>query len=146
MKTLRLCLLAWLIWLTTLAACTDYDHDIPDTAANLAGFERHFDFVVPSDVTDVFYFADEMGADVLYQLGFEAAPGTVERIVKALDLAPAAGGQEMGVGLAYDFPWWDEKDFQQAALYQKANDNQDYWRELWYSETPGRVYYLEFSL
>lgn len=141
MKKLGFCLLVLLV---ALVACTDYDHDTPDTAANRAGFERHFGFVAPPDVTDMYYFADEMGSDVLYQLGFAATPETVSRIVAALDLAPAQDAP--GLRLAYDFPWWDEADIEQATLYQKTNDSQDYWRALWYSEATGHVYYLEFTL
>jgi hypothetical protein len=143
MRKLGLCLLVLLV---ALAACTDYDHDTPDTEANRAGFERHFGFEAPSEVTDVYYFADEMGADVLYQLCFAAGPKTVDRIVTALDLAPAIKGRERGLGLAYEFSWWDEDDIHQATRYQKANNSQDYWRVLWYSEVTGRVYYLAYSL
>jgi hypothetical protein len=97
-------------------------------------------------VTDVYYFADEMGADVIYQLSFATDPKTVTRIVTALDLTPAAKEQGMGLRLAYDFPWWDENDIQQATPYQRANNSRDYLRSLWYSEATGRVYYLEYSL
>jgi hypothetical protein len=133
-----------IILLVVLAACTAYDHDTSDTAANLEGFECHFGFAAPPDVTDVYYFADEMGADVLYQLGFEAGPETVARIVSALGLAQTAS-EEIGLGLAYTFPWWDEQDIQQATLYWKSSEDQDYWWALWYSEATGRIYYLEYS-
>jgi hypothetical protein len=134
-----------IILLVALAACTTYDHDVPDTAANLEGFERHFGFAAPSDVEDVYYFADETGADVLYQLGFETGPETVARIVAALDLVPVADAQEMGLGLAYDFPWWDTADIRQATRYWKSSAERDYGWALWYSEATGRVYYLEYS-
>jgi hypothetical protein len=128
-----------------LVACTDYDHDAPDTAANLAGFERHFGFAAPADVEDVHYFVDEMGTDVLYQLGFKAGPETVARIVNRLDLAQSNGAQS-GLGLAHDFPWWNEQGIEQATLYWKSNDEEDYWWMLWYDESMQRVYYLEYSL
>lgn len=144
MKNLGVCLL---VLLAALVACTAYDHDTPDTAANLAGFERHFGFEPPDDVTDVYYYADEMGADVTYQLGFAAAPETVARIVAALELAQADATARRDFNLARDdLAWWDEADIAQAAFYQKTNDKQDYWQALWYSEATGRVYYLEYSL
>ena len=142
-KKLCFCLL---IFLAALVACTAYDHDTPDTGANLAGFERHFGFAPPDNVTDVYYYADEMGADVLYQLGFAAGPETVDRIVAALELEQADATARRDFNIARDdFPWWDEADIQQAAFYQKANDKQDYRWALWYSEATGRVYYLEYS-
>ena len=144
MKKLGFCLL---VLLAALVACTRYDHDVPDTEANRAGFERHFGFEPPDDVTDVYYYADEMGADVLYQLGFVAGPETVARIVAALELAPADATARRDFNIARDdLAWWDAADIAQAAFYQKANDKQDYWQALWYSETTGRVYYLEYSL
>ena len=142
---IRIRWIGWLLLLIVLIACTAYDHDVPDTEANLAGFARHFGFTVPADVTDVYYFADELGADVLYQLGFEASPETVARIVAALDLAPSIS-ETTGLELAYDFPWWDETDIEQATGYRKSTEERDYVRALWYSERTGRVYYLEYSL
>jgi hypothetical protein len=139
-------LLIVIILILTLVACTDYDHDTPNTAANLAGFERHIGFAAPADVSQVYYFADEMGADVLYQLGFETSPQTVTRIVDGLALEPATDAYKVGRNLAYDLPWWDEADIQQAALYRKTNAEQDYWWALWYSEATGHAYYFEYSL
>ena len=135
------------ILLATLVACTDYDHDVPDTAPNLRGFERHFGFEAPPDVTDVYYFADEMGVDVLYQLGFEAGPETVTRIVKELDLTQSTSASDgPSPDLAYEFPWWDEQDVQRATRYWKSNAGHDYWWALWYRAPTQRVYYLEYSL
>ena len=66
----------------TVSACicgafTDYDFDEPDTAANQEGFERHFGFAVPASVSDLYYFADELGADVKYQIGFKTDQETI---------------------------------------------------------------------
>ena len=129
-----------------LIACTAYDHDVPDTQANREGFARHFDVAPPSDVTNLYYFADELGADANYQLGFEATPETVDRIVEALDLNPSPEAQEQGLGLAYDMPWWDETEIAQATHYRKSTAEEDYFWALWYHEATGRVYYLEYSL
>jgi hypothetical protein len=131
--------------LVLLVACTAYDHNVPDTAANLKGFERHFGFEAPADVTNVYYFADEMGADALYQVGFEASPETVARIVDALALTPS-NPEELGLELAYDFSWWDQADIQQATCYAKSSERQDYWRVICYSTVTQRAYYLEYSL
>jgi len=96
------------------------------------GFERHFGFEAPPDVTDVYYFADEMGVDVLYQLGFEAGPETVTRIVKELDLTQSTSASDgPSPDLAYEFPWWDEQDVQRATRYWKSNAGHDYWWALW---------------
>lgn len=40
MKATQFRLFALIILLVAFAACTDYDHDTPNTAANLADFEH----------------------------------------------------------------------------------------------------------
>ncbi len=50
--------------------CTSYDHDKPDTENNKAGFERHFGFEPTEDITNIYYYADELGIDQTYQLSF----------------------------------------------------------------------------
>ena len=49
-----------------------YNHDRPDTEPNRAGFQKHFGFPAPDSVSNLYYFADALGADVKYQLGFSA--------------------------------------------------------------------------
>ena len=129
----------------SLIACTSYDHDKPDTLSNQKGFESHFGFAVPTSVSDLYYFADELGADVTYQLGFEANQETIDEIVSDLGL----GQEELKttwVGISYEFPWWDEEDIENLTPYWKSNQDKDYYWILWYDPTSQRVYYLEFSL
>jgi hypothetical protein len=131
--------------LVILVACTRYDHDVPDTSPNREGFERHFGFEAPPDVTELYYFADEMGVDVLYQLGFKASPETIARIVEGLGLEQSAS-DSISLGLAYDFPWWDEEDIERATCYWKSTLEEDYWWGLWYNPDTQRAYYIEYSL
>ena len=49
---------------------TDYDYDQPDTAANREGFAQHFGFPALASVSDLYFYADELGADVTFQFGF----------------------------------------------------------------------------
>jgi len=128
-----------------IAACTAYDQDVPDTEANRAGFERHFGFAPPSDVTGLYYFADELGADVLYQLSFDAAPETIARIATTLNLETASADRGTPE-LAYTFPWWDTDDLERTTLYRKTNDTEDYIWQLWYNPGTQQAYYLEYSL
>lgn len=135
-----------LIPLLLLIACTEYDHETPDTAANLAGFEHHFGFEAPTDVQNLYYFADELGADVKYQLGFEASPETVARVVSELNLVPSEKIESTQY-LDCEFPWWRKDDIQKATYcWKKTNEGQDYWYLLWYDEDTRRVYYFEYSL
>lgn len=125
------------------AACTAYDEDRPDTQANRAGFERHLHRPVPASVSDLYYYADELGADVVYQLGFQADPTTVADIVTELGLVQRPA--DIRIGLARAFDWWDADRIADLTPYWKHNEADDYAWYLWYDPDLQRVYYLEFS-
>lgn len=127
-----------------IGACTDYDVDAPDTPANQRGFERHFGFAVPASVSELYYYADELGADVAYQLSFKADQQTIEKIAAELGLAQAA--LDFGVELAREVDWWDEDAIKNLTPYWKRNAAKDYYWVLWYDPLDQRAYYLEFSL
>lgn len=143
MKTLSrvLSLVATLLLLCT---CTTYDFDQADTPANQAGFERHFGFPAPTTVTSLYYFADELGADGLYQLGFETNSETIEHIITELNLVQ----QEPNIqtGLARDFDWWDNEVIEVLTPYWKHNQDNDYFWFLWYDTDNQRAYYIEYSI
>ena len=126
-------------------AFTDYDFDQPNTPANQAGFERHFGFPMPASVSDLYYFADEIGADVKYQLGFTADQETVERIVAALDLTQQEPKFDC-TGLIREFDWWSKDAVESVTPYWEGNRDNDYYRFLWFDADRQRAYYLEFSL
>lgn len=132
------------VLLLVLFACTRYDFDQPDTAANQAGFERHFGFHPPDSVTELYYYADEMGTDVLYQMGFETKSETVQRIVTELDLVQ--GEPDSQNNLARDFEWWNENMIEELIPYWKSTPEQDYYWMLWYDPETQQAYYLEYSL
>ncbi len=124
---------------------TDYDFDQSDTEANRKGFERHIGFPVPASVSDVYYFADELGADVTYQLGFTADQETVNRIVSELGLTQEAPALDC-TGLVREFDWWKEDAVEGLSPYWKSNDDHDYYWFLWFDPANRKVYYLEFSV
>jgi len=125
-------------------ACTRYDYDQPDTFANQAGFKRHFGFPVPASVTDLYYFADELGADVKYQLGFVADHEAVEKIVTALNLVQRE--PDFSSSIAQEFDWWDADVIDGLTPYWKRSSDEDYYWLLWYDTGSQRVYYIEYSL
>jgi hypothetical protein len=142
-QQLRRWLVIAVILLITVA-CTDYDYDQPNTPANRAGFERHVGFEVPDTVSDLYYYADELGVDVTYQLGFAADRATVDRIVAELNLVQREA--TFNATFAREFDWWDADAVEALTPYGWSNDDGDYYRILWYDPTAGRVYYLEYSL
>lgn len=121
--------------------CTNYDADTPDTAANKAGFERHFGFAPPSSVTDIYYYATEV-RDATYQLGFSADQATIDAIIAELELTETE--TSMGFSTLPDFDWWVFAEVEKLPVRGKTNAG-EYWY-LWYDAETGRAYYLEFSI
>jgi hypothetical protein len=121
---------------------TSYTYDKPDTPENKKGFERHFGFSPPSDVTELYYYVDELGIDAKYQLGFKANRSTIDKIISNLDLKMESGIAE---SIATEFSWWQRSDLKNLKPYWKQSDNGRYFRYLWYDEQKKQVWYLEFD-
>ena len=80
-----------------VSSCTKYDHDSPDTQANRDGFRRHIGFAPSDAVSKLYYYADELGADVSYQLGFETDRKTIDAVVVSLGLAQKQSDFDVGI-------------------------------------------------
>lgn len=139
---LRFCILSFLSLL--LLGCTDYDPDTADTEANRKGFARHFGFQPNTEVKAVYYFADELGADVRYQLSFECPEEIAKKIIKKLSLSPKPEGHR-GLAPRDDFKWWDADSVNTLPMWMKSNSEQYYW-EFWYSTEDGIAYFQEYSI
>ena len=116
----------------------------PDTVANRKRFERHLGFPPDDSITQVYYYADEIGVDVRYQMSFKCNRERVDDIIRQLGLSPAPdpyGGLRPITG----FTWWTEGATKDCELWV-AESSKDYFRELWYSEERGVVLYQEYSL
>ncbi|MCK5116663.1 MAG: hypothetical protein KAR44_08685 [Candidatus Aegiribacteria sp.] len=129
---------------TLLCGCTAYDVDTPDTAANRKGFERHL-MLAPTDaVSQVYYYADEMGADVRYQLSFKCDKTTIDQIVTGLSLSQAPA-EYNGLAPRDDLKWWKSDSIKGRTLWVRERTDEYYW-ELWYSENDSVAYYHEYSI
>jgi hypothetical protein len=90
-----------------LSSCTHYNVATADTLANRKGFESHFGFAPNNTVTNVYYYADELGADVRYQLAFQCPKATVDRIIAKLSLKSVPPDQAQSLLDPHDdLPWW----------------------------------------
>jgi hypothetical protein len=136
---------SFLIFLS-LASCTEYNLEIADSPANRKGFEQSFGFAADANVTQVYYYADEFGADVRYQLSFKCPRFVVDKIISELSLKPVP--QDTADSLLDprdDLPWWKPDSIDGRDLWIKEEKNQ-YYRQLWYSEKDGMAFYLEYSV
>ena len=66
--------------------CSRYDAKTPDTQANRKGFAHIIGFSPTSDVTEIYFYADEMGFEPLYCLAFQSSPKNVKKSSKNLTL------------------------------------------------------------
>ena len=129
-----------------LGACTHYDVDTADTQANRGGFEQHFGFVPDASVTEVYYYADELGVDASYQLSFKCSRKTVKRIIEKLSLESVPPGRaDSLLDPRDDLPWWNPDSIDNRELWLKEEENAYYW-QLWYSDRDQMAFYLEYSV
>jgi hypothetical protein len=133
-----------LLALVLLVGCTRYELETPDAEVNRRGYARHLGAPPPASVREVYYYADEMGADTRYQLAFKAGPEVIREAVRRLDLVPVP---ETWAGLPprEDLPFWGEGAtrglahwvFREGSLLVK---------ELWYDEDAKQAYFFEYTL
>ncbi len=121
---------------------TPYTHDRPDTIENKKGFERHFGVSPSPDVTELYFYADELGIDAKYQLGFKADRSTVDKIIAKLGLEQM--DQSFDDQIATEFPWWQKSDL--AGLKPYHVQIAKVHKYLWYDEKKRQVWYLDFDL
>ena len=142
MRFLQFVILLWAGLL--LSACTDYDVGTADTPANREGFVRHLGFQPGEQVVSVYYYADEFGADVRYQLSFECPPEIAEKIVAELSVRPGSE-DDLRLYPRDDLEWWKPGATEGLPRWSTEGGEGQHRREFWYSETDGRAYYHEYS-
>ncbi len=133
MKFLRALILFFLSF-GFLCSCTPYDHDKPDTKANRAGFEQFFSFrPQSSNVTGIYFFADEWGSRASYCFAFSAPSETIEQIIRKWNLKPMNERRNYYVPpVTPPLPWWDAGERERSQYYESRNETSrtDYY--LWY--------------
>lgn len=128
-----------------MAGCTDYDVDTPDTPANRSGFIKHFGFEPAGGVTEIYYYADEFGADVRFQLAFKCPDEVAEQIIEKLSLLPSPD-DDSGLDPRSDLLWWKPDSTNGRSMWCKQTNDGQYHRVFWYSKEDGRAYYHEYSM
>ena len=129
-----------------LSSCTHYDVETADTPANRKGFESHFGFAPDNAVTNVYYYTDELGADVRFQLSFQCPKATADKIIAKLSLKSVPPDKaESLLDPRDDLPWWKPDSIDNRDFWIKEKENEYYW-QLWYSDKDGKAFYLEYSI
>ncbi|WP_269524856.1 hypothetical protein [Coraliomargarita parva] len=128
-----------------LSGCTDYAINTADTVANRDGFKAHFGFEPGPDVSALYYYADEFGADVRYQLAFRCPKPFADEIIRELKLMPSPANYS-GLKPRDDLEWWLPSSTRDLPMWIHTPEKARYFREFWYSEAEGRAYYQEYSI
>lgn len=128
-----------------VAACTDYDVETADTRANKRGFAKHLGFEPSDEVSGIYYYADEVGGDVRYQITFECSKELAEKIIRFQTLQPKPDNYS-GLSPRDDLKWWKPDSIEGRPMWIKKDETGRYYREFWYSKEDGRAYYHEYSI
>jgi hypothetical protein len=128
-----------------LLGCTRYDVGTPDTEANRNGFARHIGFAPGTNASRVFYYADELGSDVRYQLAFVCDQSTATGIVTLLKLSPITEKYE-GLRPRDDLLWWKADSIAGLPCWSMKETNHEYFRVFWYDVTNRTGFYMEYSM
>ena len=140
----RTILLLTVICASIVAGCEpQYDVGLADTSSNRAGLKRHLGFAPPDAVTDVYYYADALGADATYQLTFRLDQSTLEKIVEGLELTQR---EPEILPDGREFEWWDAEEIKHFPLHWKKDEQKELYCYLWHDAKSGRAFYLEFTL
>lgn len=135
-----------IVAVTAICCCAQYDPLTPDTPANKKGFERHLGFVPPPTVSEIYYYDDEIGIDVLYLLGFRADQQTIDKIIMIQGLEQHDGPVDVSVLEGDGFPWWNQDDVDTLIPYWRQSKDEDYFLFLWYNPETKCAYFLEYSI
>jgi hypothetical protein len=136
---------SFLFVLLAIASCfTDYDVNTADTKANINGLKRHCKVQISNDISKVYYYADEFGADVIYQLSFKCDQPTIDKIIHSLSLK-VAPSEFNGLDPRDDLGWWNSKSLNNRSHWVHIVQNA-YYKELWYSKKDNIAFYIEYSL
>jgi hypothetical protein len=122
-----------------------FDSYKPDTKYNKKRFTDFFGFVPTDDVSDLYCFNDQIGIDSKFQFSFRCDTATKVRIIKYLELSPERTKNNSSSGLWTSFKWWDRGKIETLVPYSYKIENK-YYRYLWFDDSTGTAYYLDFDM
>jgi hypothetical protein len=122
-----------------------FDSYKPDTKYNRKRFTDFFGFVPTNDVSDLYCYNDQIGIDSKFQFSFKCDTATKARIIKYLELSPERMPNNSSSGLWTSFKWWNTGKIKTLVPYSYKTENQ-YYRYLWFDDSTGTAFYLDFDM
>lgn len=147
-KDMRLLRIITCFTIMTFLSCTNFSIDTPDTKGNIRGFKSIIDVPKTDDVKDIYFFADELGFEPLYQFSFSCDISTINRIINEHKLKKIQKDpNDIPIGVGQKFKWWDCMFVDTLNLHWSRFDTTaNHVIDLWYDSKNSRGYYLYVQL
>ena len=126
------------------AACTRYDHNVPDTEANRKVFRMLTGITPGKEISHIYAYADEFGADPLYCAAFMTTAQVVEQIVQNLKMQKHPSSADGTPSGPENISWWNSKERQKSQLYKAENKKQRVIYCLWHDRQTGKCQLLKW--
>lgn len=131
-----------------IVSCTNFNTDKPDTRSNISGFKNIVDVPKTEDIKDIYFFADELGFEPLYQFSFTCKPSTIVNIINRHHLTKVQKREnDYYNGVGQQFKWWDRLHVDSLNLHWKRFDSTaNNVKELWFDPKNSKGYFLSVQL
>ncbi len=122
-----------------------FDSDQADTENNHFHYEQLLGVKITADVSNLYAFGDEFGADASYYLAFECNQKTAQSIIDSNEFTAET---ELGIPLTsgFEIEWWNTAEIDTLARMGWKNETEDYFKYFWYNESNNHAYFLDFDL
>lgn len=113
--------------------CSRYNAKKADTQENRKGFARVTGIDPGSDVTEIYFYADELGWDPLYCFSFQCSRKTAQKIIEHLKLKKNENADwQEPFPVPDDLFWWNSEERKNSVFYCRR------------MEQPEKTYYFWF--
>lgn len=123
--------------------CSRYDAKTPDTQANRKGFAHIIGFSPTSDVTEIYFYADEMGFEPLYCLAFQSSPKNVKKIIEKFNLKKNNNTNwEEPFAVPKDLFWWNAEERKKSEFYSSQVEQTETAYYFWYNPQNSKCQFM----
>lgn len=130
-----------LLFLST--GCSRYDAKKPDTGENRRGFARVTGINPDSDVTKIYFYADEMGPDPLYCFAFQTSQKTVQNILEKFQLKESENTEwQEPFPVPDDLFWWDAGERKNSRFYSARQEQTETVYYFWHNPDNAKCQFM----
>lgn len=134
----------FILLILIFSSCEHFDPNEVDTKSNKKIFKKYLEVELTSDVKYIYCYAD-FGTDYSVLISFSCDSNTIENIVSKKHMKLTTEDSDNGLFFDQKFKWWDNDKIEKIKPY-KTEQDQKFWKYLWYDSINKKAYYQEFSL